>query len=96
MKKKNYYIDTSKKPVIITWSRNYASLLGSFGFFVKKDNDYFDVYTEITYYNKKIKECSYHVYKDEIVSFLQKRGANIELGKTTGKPRNLRFSNFNS
>jgi hypothetical protein len=97
MKIRNYHFESSsKEPVTITWSRHHASLLAAFGYYIKKDGDYFDVYKEIIYYNQKKKENAYRVHKKDIVSFLQRKGAKLRLGNTDKKTRNLSFSNFNN
>ena len=96
MKIRNYHIDTStKEPVIITWSRNYASLLASFGFIIKVEGEFINIYREFTDNNKKNKTFVNRVHKNDIVNFLKKQGANLVLGKHRKKKRNLSFSNYN-
>lgn len=80
---------------VITWSKKHASLLASFGYIVKSDGDYFHVYQEEIYSNKKIKSELQIIHKNDIVHFLQKNGANIELGEMTTMPRmSFHTSNF--
>lgn len=97
MKIINYHFESSsKEPVIITWSRNHASLLASFGFIIEVDGNFLNIYKENTYREKKEKEFIKKIHRNEIINFLLNKGANIKLGNTTKKIRNLSFSNFNN
>jgi hypothetical protein len=92
MKIKNFNID-DRKIEEITWSRNHVSLLGAFGFISEKEGDFFHVYSDIIFYNKKERSEAYTIHKDDIVDFLQKKGAKIVLGDTNKQKINISFSN---